>query len=231
MSDFSVKKGRRGNYTIIQNDIFDSGLPIDTMGLFMFLLSLPDDWKLNVKHLRNKFGIGKDRTYRMLNELIEAGYVERVETRDAEGKFYSLSYLIHETPISEDPFPENQDPEKPDAYKRLNIQKTNSIKKEKIYKKEKFSDGFEEFWKEYPNKVGKGAAIKSYQKALDSNVTPEKLMEALKSYKNYLKENDWLHAKHPTTWLNQECWHDDYTTVQRGTDEETQKIIDGIFSS
>ncbi len=139
MSDFTVKKKITTNFTIIQNEIFDADLSIDTIGLYLFLFSLPDDWKLNVAHLKRKFGIGKARVYRMLNELIESGYVERVEVRNEAGQFTSLHYQVNDSlqgssPQSEEPLTENRDAGNRDAYKELNILSTNSIKKNKSKK-------------------------------------------------------------------------------------------------
>lgn len=228
MSDFTIKKGNRGNYTIIQNEIFDSELPLDTMGLFMFLLSLPNDWKLNITHLRNKFGIGKDKAYRMINELIEAGYVEKEEMREG-GKFSSLVYVINETPVPLEPFPGFPDPVNQDAYKELNIQNTKFNKKRKNTKKEKWPKGFSEFWKEYPNKVGKGAAIKSFEKVIAEGTTLDELLTGLNAYKDHLEANTWLHCKHPTTWLNQQCWLDEHEQKDQGglklSEDEMREIF------
>lgn len=83
--------------------------------------------------------------------------------------------------------------------------------------KNKYIDLFEEFWKKYPKKVGKGKARNKYIILLkkDKAIHPV-ILEAIDNqikYRAYLKGKgefvaDW---KHPTTWLNQECWDDDTT--------------------
>lgn len=77
---------------------------------------------------------------------------------------------------------------------------------------------FEEFWKLYPNKKWKGKAKKSFEIAL-RKTTLEKIMDSL--HKNIAeidyKKRTWQFAPeypHPTTWLNQERWDDEYSTIE-----------------
>ncbi len=66
---------------------------------------------------------------------------------------------------------------------------------------------FETFWTEYPRKVGKGAARKAYQKALELT-DAETLLWGARAYKAATEKEDPRFVKHPATWLNQECWED-----------------------
>lgn len=68
---------------------------------------------------------------------------------------------------------------------------------------------FDEFWKEYPRKKGKGDARKKFAKAL-TKTSFETIMEALKRVK---KSKQWNKdgvdfVPYPATWLNQERWDD-----------------------
>lgn len=68
------------------------------------------------------------------------------------------------------------------------------------------TDGFDEFWLAYPNKVGKGAAEKAWPKAVASiGGNPVKLVEAVKAHKF---NADPQYIPHPATWLNQKRWED-----------------------
>lgn len=69
---------------------------------------------------------------------------------------------------------------------------------------------FEKFWKEYPKKVGKGGARKSWLRISPDGETFNKIMEALRIVKNspqWHKENGQF-IPHATTWLNQTRWED-----------------------
>lgn len=76
---------------------------------------------------------------------------------------------------------------------------------------------FDLFWESYPTKKGKGAARTAYEKAMKGNDKDElhkDIMLAIEAQKRYRTEAkstgefipQW---KHPSTWLNQECWSDE----------------------
>lgn len=70
---------------------------------------------------------------------------------------------------------------------------------------------FEAFWKLYPRKVGKFAAQKSWKK-LTSQQRQEildHLPERIKTDRQWLKNNGEF-IPHPTTFLNQGRWMDEY---------------------
>lgn len=69
---------------------------------------------------------------------------------------------------------------------------------------------FEEFWKEYPRKVGKGAAKRAFEKVIKT-VTLETLVTALRRQKcgsQWTRDNG-QYIPHPATWLNQQRWEDE----------------------
>lgn len=83
---------------------------------------------------------------------------------------------------------------------------------------------FEVLWKMYPNKQGKPNALKAYKKARKNGVTFETIKQGLENYVKYCEENktDKQYIKHGSTWFNQQCWDDEYTTtktVRMSTDE------------
>jgi len=68
---------------------------------------------------------------------------------------------------------------------------------------------FKKFWEEYPRKIGKGAALKAYQKI--KNPKPM-LSEIITSIEDHVKSKQWQDKEfipYPTTWLNQRRWEDE----------------------
>ena len=69
---------------------------------------------------------------------------------------------------------------------------------------------FDDFWKEYPRKVGKGAARRFYAKALKL-ASHEDIMAGLAAF---IAAEPWKgelqYCPHPATWLSQERWEDEY---------------------
>jgi hypothetical protein len=66
---------------------------------------------------------------------------------------------------------------------------------------------FDQFWRQFPNKVGKQAALKAFQKVERSGkVSFGDLMTALGRYVRKRDDRPWCN---PTTWLNQGRWDDE----------------------
>lgn len=67
---------------------------------------------------------------------------------------------------------------------------------------------FADFWSSYPRKIGKGAALKAYKKAL-TKTDAETILKAVKGYP-WSSEREFI--PHASTWLNAERWTDDTTS-------------------
>jgi hypothetical protein len=72
---------------------------------------------------------------------------------------------------------------------------------------------FEEFWKVYPRKVGKGEARKAYRNAL-KRATAEEILAGAKRYAESKPDPEF--TKHPGPWLNADRW----------ADEDPRKVVD-----
>lgn len=69
---------------------------------------------------------------------------------------------------------------------------------------------FDEFWKAYPKKVGRGDAEKAWSKKECTKLIPQILVSIrdLKISEDWTKEGG-QYIPHPATWLNREGWHDE----------------------
>lgn len=70
--------------------------------------------------------------------------------------------------------------------------------------------GFDEFWKAYPKKVGKDAALKAWEKIKPDD---DLLAKILKSVSAAAKSKDWMKdagefIPHASTWINGKRWED-----------------------
>lgn len=78
----------------------------------------------------------------------------------------------------------------------------------------KTTKGFDVFWSDYPKKVGKGAAEKSWKKL---NPPLDVVMAALAVQKDspqWTKDNGQF-IPNPTTWLNQKRWEDEGVVITK----------------
>lgn len=70
---------------------------------------------------------------------------------------------------------------------------------------------FSSFWQEYPNRVGKGAALKAWQKLNPDEATVEAIFAALKwqRHQDAWTKDGGKFIPHPSTWLNARRWEDE----------------------
>lgn len=113
----------------------DNRLSSRARGVLCFLLSKPDGWELNAKHLTNEFpDLGRDAAYAVIAELIKHGYAARRQERDAiTGKVGRVVCDVYEMPLTDiqeaaSPLPALPDTAQPDTAQ------PDTAKPEDIYK-------------------------------------------------------------------------------------------------
>ena len=93
-----MKKGSKNKWTTVENHCFrDKNLSYKEIGLLCNMLSLPDDWKFNVRGLATLHTDGVESVSNTLNLLIEKGYVYREQSNSAKG-FREIVYWIYQNP-------------------------------------------------------------------------------------------------------------------------------------
>jgi hypothetical protein len=94
------------------------------------------------------------------------------------------------------------------------IEAMESRAEERVATTAKLKPLFDEFYDEYPHKVGKPAAQKAYTSAVKRGGKPEEILVGLRRYKlSKPADRPWLN---PSTFLNQERWNDQPATVVSG---------------
>ena len=91
--------------------IRDKRLSRDARLSLIFILSHPTDWNLSAEWLSRELNMGRDKTYKCVQELIAHGYCIRRQLRDAAGKHGSVEYFFTDEPgtLAAEPLPENQE--------------------------------------------------------------------------------------------------------------------------
>ena len=74
---------------------------------------------------------------------------------------------------------------------------------------------FENFWSQYPKKVGKLTAKRSWQKMPDDH--KQKALEAIVEHRKYwtAKGTELDYIPHASTWLNQQRWEDELVIEEK----------------
>lgn len=112
-----IRVQHNDNYTTMSNyHLRDSRLSLRAMGLMSKMLSLPDDWDYTVAGLAAICKEGREAVRKVLQELEDAGYLERDQSREG-GRFSGYDYTLHEEPTLPEEIPEPPEaptPEEPE---------------------------------------------------------------------------------------------------------------------
>jgi DNA replication protein DnaC len=76
---------------------------------------------------------------------------------------------------------------------------------------------FSDFWSIYPRKIGKGGAEKAWKNAL-KRASAEEICLGAARYARAVQSwtgQERTYIKHPSTWLNQDCWQDEEMPMSR----------------
>ena len=96
---FINKSTLKENYSVIPNNMLnDEGLDADCLAVMVYLLSKPSDWIVKPTNIQNRFKYGRDKTYRVINQLVKRQYIVREEHR-TDGKYTSFSYYVYDSPF------------------------------------------------------------------------------------------------------------------------------------
>lgn len=79
----------------------DESLSFAARGMLAYLLSKPDHWQVKVTDLQQN--CGRDKVYSLIDELIEARYMDRQIERDPKGRMVNVQYVVYECPLPEKP--------------------------------------------------------------------------------------------------------------------------------
>lgn len=85
------------------------------------------------------------------------------------------------------------------------------FKAEETPKQRKEDRGFDEFWKVYPKKAGKPAALKAWRAAIKRGVDPDEILAGARDYAGSEAVARGF-VKFPQGWLNDERWRDEPTS-------------------
>jgi|SRR6185312_4749949 len=114
MSNYVIrsKHDKENPYSQINKKLIrDNNLSFKARGLLIYLLSFPDDWKIQVSQIAKDNLCGHESIYSGLNELKNLGYVKFYQLRDEKGGFSNSYYEFSEEPIFKEKVPQPQNPD------------------------------------------------------------------------------------------------------------------------
>lgn len=179
-------------------------------------------WRATIEEISAEVEVSPTQLRRVLKELDEGGHIERVRHRVGGFADQTMSYrpLVSET--------SNMDAQGCDSGTTImdvsydasimdgcssSLKEVKNVETET--RSEKDSDAmFDDWYRDYPRKDAKGQARKAYRAAL-KKADPDTLARGRDLYIARIKADgtERRYIKLPSTWLNGECWDDDYGDV------------------
>jgi hypothetical protein len=199
---------------------------------------------VQISDIQKVAGVGRDKAYSMVRELIDSGWIKREEYRDETGTYRKHEYVVSEwaeNPIN-DPLPEKPDTAKPDTVEpdpvNTHLTKNGNIPRTESTKNSVYDEDFEGFWKAYPKRDGgnpKPDAFKAWKRAV-KKASVEEIMRGVEGYRKHCDEKNKTgteFVKQSASWLNGELWTS--FTSKGGanglTDEERQRKLEYLLNA
>lgn len=96
LDNFIIKNHHTQNYTTIYNSFAqDKALTLELRGFGIYLLSMPSNWNINPNQLRSELNIGRDKVTKLINELIEKGYMFKQQKDSSFSKKGELKNIYY----------------------------------------------------------------------------------------------------------------------------------------
>ncbi|MDR6953803.1 hypothetical protein J2X65_003166 [Ancylobacter sp. 3268] len=95
-----IRRRYNRNFTVLPNAVVeDDRLSPEALGVLVYLRSRPEAWNVELSHLSERFRIGRDKTQRVVAELVDAGWIKRERTRDPVTRaFNGIDYVVYDEP-------------------------------------------------------------------------------------------------------------------------------------
>lgn len=120
---FRIKKGF--SFTTVSTKVVQNLKNYEALGLYTYLVSLPEDWIFYKDHLKEHAGIGRDKLNKLLRLLQAHNLIEYQQNRSPSGQFTQFDLHVKDgldfisldisvpkpkskTPLTEKPLTENQ---------------------------------------------------------------------------------------------------------------------------
>jgi len=192
----------------------DGRVSLEARGLLAQIMSHRPGWNLSINSIAHQNNVGRDKVRRILDELIEAGYLKRSENQSHNEKGHLAGYDY----ITCDPSALTQKPHKAEPHK---VEPTKAIEppKKTIPKEQQLdrtprvknsddlshsSDAFDTFWTIYPNGSDKPRARREFEKAI-KRIDADTILAGAERYRDDPNRSPEF-TKHPSTWLHNDSW-------------------------
>jgi hypothetical protein len=225
-----IKKGF--SYTSVSNKVIQNLKNYEALGLYAYLLSLPEDWIFYKKQLAEHSGIGREKINTLLKILNAHNLIEYAQVRNQSGRFAQLDLHVKDgtefkinnlqdcAPLTEKPSTDNRLPVNSTYIENNNKVNINTNKTSKrLCASDDALKSFDQFWNIYPRKKDKQRALKIW---IDTNCHEKAEIIIKQLGMQILNDSQWKtiqYIPHPTTYLRNARWEDEIT-LERMSDRK-----------
>lgn len=168
------------------NFVEDASLGPDHLAVLLWLYTRPEGYRCHVRVIRERMGWGRDKTYGVVNGLIDHGYLHKKEIRDEGGTVAGIYYILTDHVMERQPAGVMRGPG------RLPSESLDAWKKRM----------FDSWWDLYGRKVNRRSALSTWLKLSQENIN--KILDHTPAYVANTPEIQF--RAHPTTYLRREYW-------------------------
>lgn len=195
----------KSRYGVVPNQVLnDPRLSLKAKGLFAYLQSKPEDWSFSLERIATQTKDQIDGVRTAVHELERFGFLKRSPFRNPEGLWAGYNYILLDSPSLDLPTTVLPTLENGDT-----LSNKDSSKKEVVNKTH--MEGWERFWKAYPRKIAKPAALRAWNALRLTDGDVDKVLAGLDEWKasDQWERDGGRYIPHPATFLNQHRWEDE----------------------
>jgi len=192
----------------------DGRVSLEARGLLAQIMSHRPGWNLSINSIAHQNAVGRDKVRRILDELIEAGYLERSvnQSHNDKGHLAGYDYITCDpSALAQEPHkaePHKVEPTKANEPPKNTIPKEDQVDRTPIVKNSEMvshsSDAFNSFWTIYPNGSDKPRARREFEKAI-KRIDADTILAGAERYRDDPNRSPEF-TKHPSTWLHNDSW-------------------------
>ena len=93
-----VRRQKTDNFSIISNEVAKiSNISARSKGLYYYLMTLPDDWRVYKEEIYKNFSDTRYALDKSWKELSGLGYIKMVRVKDGSGKITGSEFVVYES--------------------------------------------------------------------------------------------------------------------------------------
>lgn len=208
-----IYRHKSTQFTTVPNWVVrDPNYSPNTFRLLAYLLSHQSGYELTYSQIERQTTLGRFAINQAAKFLIAEGWLEWSQEKGPDGKYLAKTWIIKDpssgqmNPLWNDSTTEPFRNGTTNGHIEEHLLEKNTNKRKSLTEAQE-QELFNEFWKEYPRKLDKGAAFKAFRSALKRSTFEDILAGAIKYAKDPARDPEF--TKYPATWLNAESWENE----------------------